>query len=1241
MGEERIDSIVNVQSVDKELDKLTQRLQEIVNIIKTINTEGSKINIAQGINESTIAAQKAKEETEKLKQSKADLARQEQAVKLAQAQSAAAAQQNANVQRSQSQAVINYERQKQQAIKTTQQQNNAAAQQAINNSKVQEASYKMTAAAMRLASSGNNGYKQSVDNVSGSVNDLKAKLKEAIAAFDAMGKAERDSAQGKALINDIQNITKEVKNLEAQTGRFQRNVGNYSSALQSSFKSILGAFGVYTGVHGVKQLLELQAETSDQLGDLRRLLKLTTGETTMLFQSFKDLGTRTSTHGLLEIAAVLERMGYAKGSIEPMTAAIDKLHVVLGKDLGDPEQIAQQLVMIENVYSKSGYTTSKSLEELGNAILTLSHAGDVTAPYILDFTKSIGGISKIANLSLGSAMGLGAGFQSLGQSGQVASTAVVQMMLKIGANTTKYAKIAGKSVEEFSKTLKDKPAEALIEVAEGAQKNKAFFAEIAESFKDLEVKGVRVGVTMGILGSKGDVFREKMKLASEALKETTNLEEQYAIKNDTLAASLDKLKKKFQDLSSDPESSIGHFFKFVIDKAANTVEWIDKMGNAFDRLTGNTGTTDISAEHLSKLARNNDPRFKETFANAISARKDDQQPFIDIFSTKDITQQANELKDFKRILDDAVAYHAKVEKEFGKTSETALNSAVGLQAWAYRYKMYTMLFQKQLAGFKAAGESADKELTDEEKKKLEAAAEKAAKMREREIKARADATKFDMETQIAAQKAIVDNDKESLADRLLANEEYYRLKDELSTNNIKGEKDKITEEIGINKASKIELSTLDKKLNKELAENQEEQQKNILKILEDNADQKTKILINNTKKQKQEISKSENEESNRTQAYYKSGKITAEQYEAEKLRIKNKYAILDLQSELEGQQGVLDIMKLRGVPVEEQEAKIQEIKNKLRDLDLNYFEDTEKKKTEAEKAASKERQEIKKQELESAKELAKESINAIFSITTASFENQKNAIQEQIDNLDALTQKEIEGVNASADSQQDKADRIAIINARAAGQKEALERRQRQIDQEKAKFDRLKSIGEVIAGTAVNIVKVFPNPVLIALAAAIGGAQLAQILATPIPKYKMGAGVNGRPAHKGGIAQVNDGGRLEVLQTPDGAAYMAKGMNALVNMPVGTKVYPSLPDYFNTKVAYSYKMLPTSDKGLVELKAVTDTISNGYQRQTAALLDGMQRNKTKVQVVQTWGGMKVSQETISGQITYLAKNVYL
>ena len=124
-----------------------------------------------------------------------------------------------------------------------------------------------------------------------------------------------------------------------------------------------------------------------------------------------------------------------------------------------------------------------------------------------------------------------------------------------------------------------------------------------------------------------------------------------------------------------------------------------------------------------------------------------------------------------------------------------------------------------------------------------------------------------------------------------------------------------------------------------------------------------------------------------------------------------------------------------------------------------------------------------------------------------------------------------------------------------------LQRKQKELDQKKAQADRAFQIFKIIGNTAMAVTSAlasFPPNVPLAIAAGIiGAAQLAAVLATPIPKYKYGSDDTGE-AHLG---MVGDGGKQEVIQTPSGDTYLTPNKPTLSWIPAHSKIYPNAKDF--------------------------------------------------------------------------------
>ena len=72
----------------------------------------------------------------------------------------------------------------------------------------------------------------------GSLKSLRAELSNATKQYDELSRAEREGAKGKELQEHINAVTLELKEAEAETQRFYRNVGNYESSVKDALSSL-------------------------------------------------------------------------------------------------------------------------------------------------------------------------------------------------------------------------------------------------------------------------------------------------------------------------------------------------------------------------------------------------------------------------------------------------------------------------------------------------------------------------------------------------------------------------------------------------------------------------------------------------------------------------------------------------------------------------------------------------------------------------------------------------------------------------------------------------------------------------------------------------------------------------------------------------------------------------------------------------------------------------------------------
>lgn len=231
------------------------------------------------------------------------------------------------------------------------------------------------------------------------------------------------------------------------------------------------------------------------------------------------------------------------------------------------------------------------------------------------------------------------------------------------------------------------------------------------------------------------------------------------------------------------------------------------------------------------------------------------------------------------------------------------------------------------------------------------------------------------------------------------------------------------------------------------------------------------------------------------------------------------------------------------------------------------------------------------------KSLGSEIEGGIFDLQTNALERQKNAIQEQINLIDEKRDKEIAAIEASGRSEKDKADAIAVINATAEAKKREQERRQKEIDRKKATIEKQQSIARIIQSTAEAVLAALgekpykaTNIANAAIIGAIGLAQIARVIATPIPAY-----AEGIDNHPGGPAVVGDAGRSELVVTPQGKLMETPALPTVMNIPAGSVVHPdakdALANYYGGMTVQKFNSLGNNNTEVVdELKKLNKGI---------------------------------------------------
>jgi len=382
--------------------------------------------------------------------------------------------------------------------------------------------------------------------------------------------------------------TKKLKQLQGlmdQHRKQQGQVANGWTKIKNEFKSTSLAFVAGNMITSAVQnigsaftgLISGAASLSDQLADIQKTTGLTAKEVDELNGSLSKIDTRTPTSELRNLAAIAGKLGKnSKEEVLEFVGAADKLVVALGEDLGGLDAIKQlgklnELFNIEEVYG-----TATAFEKTGSAINSLGAASVASEEYLVAFTQRFGGLAENANISMQDVLGLAATMDILGKKQEVASSSMAKFLIALGdkKGVSKFAKLAGLSVKEYSKLLETDANEAMLKVLEGAKSTKQGVAGLSATLENLGVEGVQAAQVLPALAGNIDLLREQQELANVEFEKGSSLTDEYNIKNENLAAKLDKLKKAWVKLWMN--SNVKNAIEGLVDSLVSAVAWIEE-----------------------------------------------------------------------------------------------------------------------------------------------------------------------------------------------------------------------------------------------------------------------------------------------------------------------------------------------------------------------------------------------------------------------------------------------------------------------------------------------------------------------------------------------------------------------------------------------------------------------------------------------------------------------------------------
>ncbi|GAB2993850.1 phage tail tape measure protein [Cyclobacterium sediminis] len=325
--------------------------------------------------------------------------------------------------------------------------------------------------------------------------------------------------------------------IQSMSSKATRAIG----AIAASVTTVIAAFS------GIRKATDMFAAFDDQVAEVMKTTGLLKEEVLEIDQNLRNFDTRSSQEELLGLGRVAGKLGIdMQEDVEGFIRAADQIGVALSEDLGgDVEKAINDVGKLVDIFGQTEeFGIEQALLKTGSAINELGASSTANEAYLVDFTKRLGGVAPAANIAISDILGLGATLDQFGQSVETSGTAMSQLIVNMFDDTANYAKIAGMEVSDFTKLLETDANEALITLLEAVKGNDSSMTALVGRLKELGIDGARATQVVSVLSTNTETLREQQILANQAFEEGNSISDEFAIKNETAAAKLEKARNQ-------------------------------------------------------------------------------------------------------------------------------------------------------------------------------------------------------------------------------------------------------------------------------------------------------------------------------------------------------------------------------------------------------------------------------------------------------------------------------------------------------------------------------------------------------------------------------------------------------------------------------------------------------------------------------------------------------------------------
>lgn len=948
----------------------------------------------------------------------------------------------------------------------------------------------------------------------------------------------------------------------------------------SMIKGMVGAQAVISGIQqmiglfksGVRSIIDFEAANSNLsaiLGTTSKNIKDLTADAQRLGAATKY--TASEATGLqIELA----KLGFSRKEILQSTEGILKFAQATGAELPEAAALAGAALRMFNA------DTSET-ERYVSAMAIATSKSALSFSYLQTAMPIVGPVAKAFNFQIEDTLALLGKLADAGFDASMSATATRNILLNLADGSGKLAKALGG------------PVKTLPELVAGLKKLKDQGVDLNTTLELTDKRSVAAFNAFLTAADKIVPLREQITGVKGELDDMANT------MGDNVQGAIAGLSSAWEAFMLSFSKSTG-LMKDVLDFFAEGLREVAKQLKSYNQMQDDAeneavaraqkelATSDVLKKNRENMARLYKEKIKEGMSADEAAISAKEEYISSLESTFEIENRA-----YKTAIHD----RKQAEEELNKTGLFYFNSSKGLSKKQLKENVETAIVaaagKKAIASItesiiedlkkvdlqqEETNQNLTKELTDKEKKELEKAERERLKIKENYQQSELDLMDEGLEKELAKISfeytkriaAIKGNSEEEIKTREnLSKKMQEAIEDKTVSFNLDKEKKDLSNRLELVKEGSEEELELRQRLllverarevyyadktGEDVVAIQEKYDKKSIDLMAKFADLRNKKLQEQYSMDAIIASASMQEELDALSAKYTKGLIQREDYEREKAKITQKYAIEQARAAIELAKQQLNTPGLSPDDKLKLERKIAEaeiaLAKEVRDAEINAYEDTVK------------AHQKKMNKISEGIQMASEILNGFSELGSAIFDRKISEIEKEQEVNEKSGEEEIERIEKLAEkgaiTTEEAEERKRVAEKKTAAKNKELEKQKADLQTRQAKFDKANNIMQTIMNTAAGIMKTIAEVGLpaaipfIATTSALGAIQLATIIAQPIPKY-----AKGTDNHPGGLAIVGDGGKHEAVVT-DRGAYITPNVPTLIDLPRRAKVIPDV-----------------------------------------------------------------------------------